>query len=208
MTWDDIGSCHGVSPDAGHPAQSITEAKFPLVLTVPVLQQTWLESSGVNTSFIISMISTPRDGHQSLSTLNTWTHFLTQVIPAADTSNSFLIGQFRSLNNEVYLLSLKWVLGYLSTSLGNFWPSPNVLLWDRSRDMMTPSITMVRLRLRGGYLITEAPDSGNALDAVTTTILHFVTGWDIGLKIYIFWLLNTLIGVNDIKFLLFQSSSL
>ena len=71
MTWDDIGSCHGVSPDAGHPAQSITEAKFPLVLTVPVLQQTWLESSGVNTSFIISMISTPRDGHQSLSTLNT-----------------------------------------------------------------------------------------------------------------------------------------
>ena len=93
----------------------------------------------------VMMMSTPRGGHQFHSTLNTWTHFLTQVIPAAETSNSFLAGQFRSLNDESSLLHLTMarVLCYLSTSLGNFWPSPNVLLCDRSKDMINPNIIML-----------------------------------------------------------------
>ena len=94
----------------------------------------------------VMMMSTSQGGHQFHSTLNiTWTHFLTQVIPAAETSNSFLAGQFRSLNDESSLLQLTMarVLCYLSTSLGNFWPSPNVLLCDRSKDMINPNIIML-----------------------------------------------------------------
>ena len=54
-------------------------------------------------------------------------------------------------------LTMSRVLCYLSTSLGNFWPSPNVLLCDRSKDMINPNIIM--FQLREGYLIRETPDS-------------------------------------------------
>ena len=106
VTRDGATHCH--SPDAGHPAQSVTQAKFPLVLTVSVLlthsgRELWCQSI---ISAKVIMMSTSQDGHQFHSALNTWTHFLTQVIPAAETSNSFLAGQFRSLNHEWSLLCI------------------------------------------------------------------------------------------------------
>ena len=66
----------------------------------------------------------------------TWTHFLTHVMPAADTSNSFLAGQFCSLQRSNFQCRIIIPsLTNLSTSLVTFWPAPRVLVWESSTEM-------------------------------------------------------------------------
>ena len=66
----------------------------------------------------------------------TWTHFLTHVMPAADTSNSFLAGQFCSLQRSNFQCRIVIPsLTNLSTSLVTFWPAPRVLVWESSTEM-------------------------------------------------------------------------